>query len=410
MEPEKPTKILPETDGWDDAAKEHPRIVWIHRLFIAAAIFCALIIAALAALYFLPVSIKQSKDYEYHVRRLEYWFKKNSTGQKLEVRYGKENRWNADGKLIWQRDWSGDKWDGWEKEWYPTGQLRNKQEWKDGKKDGIDRYWYANGQLWRETHWKDDVQQGDAQVWDESGKSVDEPKTAKTLDLGDGVKLELMLIPAGEFMMGSDIGEDEEKPVHRVKITQPFYMGKFEVTQEQYEKVMGTNPSNFKRAKNPVECVSHDDTIEFCRKLSQKTVESIMLPTEAQWEKACRADSITKFYYGNDVSELGDYAWYANNSGFPRFWTHPVGQKIPNALGLYDMSGNVQECCLDYYGSYPDYEVNDPVKLSSSDDRVLRGGSSDYIFDCCRSTHRDKRTSNSPSYNNGFRIVAIKSP
>ncbi|MCD6405841.1 MAG: SUMF1/EgtB/PvdO family nonheme iron enzyme, partial [Planctomycetes bacterium] len=151
--------------------------------------------------------------------------------------------------------------------------------------------------------------------------------------------IEMVFIPAGEFMMGSPSGESGRKSnekQHRVMITKAFYLGKYEVTQGQWQKVMGSNPSWFKGDRNPVECLSWND----CRKFVGKAV--LRLPTEAEWEYACRAGSNTRFSFSDSDSQLGSYAWYGGNSGSK---THPVGGKRPNGWGLYDMHGNVYEWC-----------------------------------------------------------------
>ena len=190
-----------------------------------------------------------------------------------------------------------------------------------------------------------------------------------THDLGGSVTMKMVLIPAGKFLMGE--GEDR----HEVTLSKPFYMGITEVTQAQYEAVMGTNPSYFKGATNPVETVFWNDAAEFCKKLSEKTRQTFRLPTEAEWEYACRAGTQTAFSFGDDPSALGDYAWHNWHKGNSELMTHPVGQKKPNAWGLYDMHGNVWEWCADWIGEYPKGPVTDPSgPATGSGARVLRGG------------------------------------
>jgi formylglycine-generating enzyme required for sulfatase activity len=195
------------------------------------------------------------------------------------------------------------------------------------------------------------------------------------LDLGKGVTMKLVLIHPGKFMMGSPDSEqgrrDDEGPQHEVEITKPFYMGATEVTQAQYEVVMGTNPSHFKGPTNPVDSVTWDEAAEFCRKLSEKTRKTARLPTAAEWEYACRAGTKTRFSFGDSDSLLGDYAWCQSNS---RGKTNPVGQKKPNAWGLYDMHGNVAEWCADWYGPYSSVASKDPQGAASGGGRVVRGG------------------------------------
>ena len=231
-----------------------------------------------------------------------------------------------------------------------------------------------------------------------------EVPAAKELDLGGGVTMKLVLIPAGKFMLGAE-GPQQQ---HEVTISKPFYMGVTEVTQAQYEAVMGTNPSHTKGATNPVEMVSWNDATEFCKKLSEKTRQAVRLPTEAEWEYACRAGTQTAFSFGDDPSALGDYAWWGMNSGET---THPVGQKKPNAWDLFDMHGNVYEWCADWVGYYPKVAVTDPQGPASGKYRVLRGGDWAGIQVMCRSAVRVGLTPVNRGINFGFRVaVSVSAP
>jgi formylglycine-generating enzyme required for sulfatase activity len=233
-----------------------------------------------------------------------------------------------------------------------------------------------------------------------------------TFDLG-GVKLEMVFIPAGEFIMGSPDSDSAafpwEKPQHRVRITKPFFMGKYLVTQEQWKSVMGNNPSQFKGLKNPVETVSWDDCQEFLVKLNGKFGtgrEEFQLPTEAQWEYACRAGSTTRYYFGNETLGLSEYAWYRGNSGWK---TQPVGENKPNAWGLYDTHGNVWEWCSDWYDDRYNAgsPTDDPPGPSRGSDRVSRGGGwSDAALDC-RSAFRYGHQPDHRGGNLGFRVARV---
>ncbi|NQT16435.1 MAG: SUMF1/EgtB/PvdO family nonheme iron enzyme [Planctomycetes bacterium] len=203
----------------------------------------------------------------------------------------------------------------------------------------------------------------------------DEPLPAT---ITNSIGMKLALIPAGEFLMGlgaGGLGGGDDDPQHLVQITKPFCLGVYEVTQKQYWQVMSEIPSGFKGDyQRPVERVSWEDAVEFCRRLSEKEGETYRLPTEAEWEYACRAGSTTTWYFGDSESRLGDYAWYSANSSDT---THPVGQKKPNAWGLYDMHGNVWEWCSDWHDKdhYSASPAIDPKGPDSGDGRVLRGGS-----------------------------------
>lgn len=213
-----------------------------------------------------------------------------------------------------------------------------------------------------------------------------ELKASESIDLGGGVKMELVLIRAGSFQMGSNHNDYDESPAHRVTLTQPYYIGKYEVTQEQWEKIIGENPSHFKSATLPVENVSWEDSQRFVAALQKKTGRRFALPTEAQWEYACRAGTTTSYSFGDDESQLENYAWFASNSELK---THPVGQKKPNPWGLYDVHGNVFEWCADWYmESYPKEDVVDPVGPATGDRRTIRGGAWLYVSDNLRSADR----------------------
>jgi len=235
--------------------------------------------------------------------------------------------------------------------------------------------------------------------------------TPFTEKLPKGVTLEMVGLPAGQFLMGSPDSDPDadksEKPQHLVKVNS-FAIGKYPVTQAQYEAVMGKNPSNFKNnPQNPVEWVYWNDAQAFCKKLSQITGKTYRLPTEAEWEYACRAGTTTRFYFGDHANQLGDYAWYDGNS---QYTTHPVGQKKPNAWGLYDMSGNVWEWCEDnWHYNYENAPRDGSAWLTNdNDDRILRGGSwFNFPYDC-RSAYRNPnyRRDSDDTTNNGFRVVS----
>jgi len=231
--------------------------------------------------------------------------------------------------------------------------------------------------------------------------TTNNPTPVELPDSTNSIGMQFKLVPAGSFTMGSESGEADETP-HQVTLTQPFYLGVYEVTQEQYERVMGENPSKFKGPKNPVEHASWDDAVEFCRKLSALTEEKAAgrvyrLPTEAEWEYACRAGTTTKYSFGDSDSELGDYAWYVGNSDRR---THPVGQKKPNAWGLYDMHGNVFELVR-----------TNPTGPSEGSIRVLVGGGGWNInAGHCLSGNRLRVNPGLRSNSIGFRVAQVPLP
>ncbi len=240
------------------------------------------------------------------------------------------------------------------------------------------------------------------------GRAADLPETIE-----NSIGVTLKLIPAGTFTMGQAGGDVDEWP-HEVTLTRPFYIGVYEVTNAEWKRVMGSVPSQWKDDDRPVEKVSWEDANEFCRRLSEMPEEKdagrvYRLPTEAEWEYACRAGTTTKYSFGDDESLLGDFAWFDGNAGSQ---THPIGQKRPNAWGLYDMHGNVWEWCSDGLADYPRGSVTDPKGPSSASGRVRRGGSwvrrggswaSTARY--CRSTTRLRHD---PSFRNfilGFRLA-----
>ena len=243
-------------------------------------------------------------------------------------------------------------------------------------------------------------------------KLLESPREIK-LDLGNGVSMVFIYIKPGTFMMGSDSDpkhnwQGVEKPKHQVEITKGFYLGKYEVTQEQYEAVKGANPSRWKEANRPVEQVSWTDAAEFCRLMSEKTRRNVRFPTEAEWEYACRAGTTTDWSHGSDSANFGEWAWYNGNAGGQ---THPVGQKKPNAWGLCDMHGNVYEWVSDWYdaGYYASSPGKDPTGPTAGARRLVRGGGWYDASYPCRSAIRDRQPPTFRHANLGFR-AAVSSP
>ena len=220
-----------------------------------------------------------------------------------------------------------------------------------------------------------------------------------SVDLGSGHRMTLVQIAAGTFMMGSNTGDSNEKPAHEVTISHDFWMGKYDVTQDQWQAVMGRNPSTCRGADLPVEQVSWDDCQQFLSRLNAQGKGTFRLPTEAEWEYACRAGTT-----GERYGDLDAIAWYAGNSGTT---SHPVGQKQANAFGLYDMNGNVWQWCQDWKGGYPSDSVTDPQGPYNGSYRVLRGGS---WADAAAFARSAGRFNSPPVYRGlglGFRVAAL---
>lgn len=219
---------------------------------------------------------------------------------------------------------------------------------------------------------------------------------------GGDFGIEMVFVKGGTFQMGSNDGYSNEKPVHTVTVSD-FYIGKYEITQKQWRELMGTSPSFFRNCDEcPVESVSWSESKDFIKKLNSKTGKDYRMPYEAEWEYAARSGGKNEKWAGtNSESSLGQYAWYIANSGKK---THPVGGKKPNGLGIYDMSGNVEEFCEDLYDVYWEWPKTNPRGPSSGFDCVVRGGSWYYKANYCRAAARDPFNPNLGSHFNGFRL------
>ena len=257
----------------------------------------------------------------------------------------------------------------------------------------------------------------------DSNKKAIDPKVFKVLfeSIKKDIGLEMVFCPSGSFMMGShedELGRFDDEVRHRVTLTKFFYIGKFPVTQKQYQKITGKNPSFFKGDNHPVECVNWNDAKAFCERLN-KIYEPKMpegfnfdLPTESQWEYACRVGTVSALNSGKDLtskcdkcSNLDKVAWYFGNSGGK---THPVGLKKPNAWGIYDMHGNVDEWCNDWYGRDISSEGRvDPTGPFNGTGHVLRGGSWYDTPNFCRSSYRLSHTPDDSNNLIGFRIALV---
>jgi sulfatase modifying factor 1 len=243
-----------------------------------------------------------------------------------------------------------------------------------------------------------------------------QPKKDPPKNFTNSIGMKFAWIPPCTFIMGSPKEEKERQPFktdetqHKVTLTKGFYMGVYTVTQEQWQAVMGNNPSAFKGEKNlPVERVSWDDCQEFIKKLREKDKKTYRLPTEAEWEYSCRAGTKTPFHFGETISTEqanydGNFTYGDGTKGVYRKKTTPVGSFPANAWGLHDMHGNVYQWCHDRYGEYPQKDVVDPQGAEKDDARVLRGGSWSLTPLYCRSAFRHRGEPGRRGGIYGFRV------
>ncbi|MEQ8168685.1 MAG: formylglycine-generating enzyme family protein [Candidatus Eremiobacterota bacterium] len=212
---------------------------------------------------------------------------------------------------------------------------------------------------------------------------------------------DMIYIEGGTFEMGSNNGKNDEKPVHRVTLNS-FYIGRYEVTNREYSVYNPGHKGYSSKPDCPVECVSWNDATDYCKWLSKNTGKNYRLPTEAEWEYACRGGTTTEYYWGDNMDD--SYCWYINNSSGK---IHPVGKKKPNPLGLYDMSGNVWEWCSDWYdvNYYSISPSTNPTGSVPRSLRVSRGGSWDNNAETCRSANRFGGSQTNRDSYLGFRLV-----
>ncbi len=309
----------------------------------------------------------------------------------------------------WCEDWYGPYSD--EQQTNPTGPKEGKQKVFRGGSFYDFAPSARSGNRHRHTIDKRYTAIGFRVVWEEEIRPAD---TRKVFKLGGNLSLELQYIPAGKFNMGSHESEsgrqNDEGPIHQVTVSKSYYIGRFEITQAQWEKVMGYNPSAFQRKAEasalPVERVTWFEAVEFANKLTALLPGHFRLPTEAEWEYACRAGSSTRYPWGSGsaLSEIERYGWFNSRA---EAMPHPVGRKLPNDWGLFDMHGNVWEWCLDGPRDYEPIATEDPKGSTDGDYRVIRGGSWFNEPEALRSANRHRHPPDSRQTNNGFRVVWI---
>lgn len=230
-------------------------------------------------------------------------------------------------------------------------------------------------------------------------------KDLSELKINEDLSISLSMIPAGTFLMGSyeGIGGEDELPVRNVTISKCYLMGTYEITQKEWESVMGDNPSSHKGDNLPVENITFKEAMDFCQKLSDLSGYQVSLPTEAQWEYACRGGSEDLWFFGNDDSMYGTYSGSSEADS-----TYEVGLYQPNPNGLYDLYGNVMEWCLDYYNmEYDEEDLVDPLDERKNISRVIRGGGWGGSPDECRSGYRNASGEEVATDGIGLRIVVI---
>jgi len=304
--------------------------------------------------------------------------------------------WHENGQKESEGTYKNGKEDGKWTRWYENGQKRVEKNYKDGEEIGsTDWEYYSNGQKRVERNYKDGKEDGKWTYWNEDGREI------------FPIIPEFVAVKGGTFQMGSNSGRIDEKPVHSVTVSD-FNISKTEVTFEQYDAFCDAigrdkpDDEGWGRGNRPVIYVDWQDAFDYCEWMSKTTGETYRLPTEAEWEYAARGGSKSKGYTYSGGNNLYAVAWYDNNS---RDKTHPVAQKQPNELGLYDMSGNVYEWCSDWYGDYSSSPQTDPQGSNSEEYRVLRGGGWLHHDSGCRVAFRLGYSPDGRYNFYGFRLV-----
>ena len=243
------------------------------------------------------------------------------------------------------------------------------------------------------------------------GCSSTDSDTHSLESVTNSIGMEFLMVPAGKFRMGANAGSANEMPIHEVTLSKPFGLGIAEVTEQQYTTVMGESP-RFSNPTNAINSLSWNQANEFCLRLSDLPAEKAAgriyrLPTEAEWEYACRAGTDTAYSFGDDPTLVTQHAWYGRNSSQG---THPPGQKIPNPWGFSDMHGNAWEWCQNWFYEYPKGPTTDPTGPPTGKTRVLRGGGWFHREPNCRSASRFTEDPNSPTKFTGGLRVAYTAP